>query len=139
MADPELLFLRIDALTRQLARLDALRVVTQAQFVQNPAIHDLAERYLHLAMECVSDIAHQLLGDTEAGPPGAADHVFLRLHQAGQIDDGLAKRLVQWQGVREMLVRSYLSIDHDRCWQAIQSDLSDLREFLSLVSTKRRV
>jgi uncharacterized protein YutE (UPF0331/DUF86 family) len=46
-----------------LEKLRAFRATTEREFRDSPAVHDLAERYLHLAMECVLDLGNHFIAD----------------------------------------------------------------------------
>lgn len=51
MVDREIFSRRLEALADYLRKLAAFREVAEAEFVGEPALHHLAERYLHLAVE----------------------------------------------------------------------------------------
>ena len=51
MVDGEALSARLDALERYLVELRAFGARSKEEFVSSPAVHHLAERYLHLALE----------------------------------------------------------------------------------------
>ena len=55
MVDQEIFSRRLDALDLYLEQVERLGSVSGAEFTETPAIHDLAERYLHLAMEAAND------------------------------------------------------------------------------------
>jgi uncharacterized protein YutE (UPF0331/DUF86 family) len=114
-----------------LERLRAFRATTEQEFQSSPAIHDLAERYLHLAMECVLDLANHFIADAGLSTPETNQDTFRRLEEAGAIPADLAARLRAWAGFRNVLVHEYLEIDHRIAWNAIQSELGDLEVFAS--------
>lgn len=97
--------------------------------MSQPAIHDLAERYLHLAMECVLDLANHYLASEALGTPETYKDSFFLLSEAGRMESDLSQRLSSWAGFRNILVHEYLAIDHGLAWDAIQNDLSDLEAF----------
>jgi uncharacterized protein YutE (UPF0331/DUF86 family) len=109
-----------------LAELRSFRSRSREEFVREPALHGLAERYLHLSSEAVADAAHHDEGYRQ--PSNYKDAIEV-LREEGLIDEELAKRLQDWMGFRHVLVHLYLKIDHGRSWDAIQEDLGDLEEF----------
>lgn len=129
MVDREKLSLRLDALESYLAELRSFRSVSREEFVREPALHHLAERFLHLACECVLDIAHHLIADQGFPQATSYRNTMEILGQEGVLDKELAERLKQWMGFRNVLVHFYLDIDHGRCHDAIQQDLGDLEGF----------
>lgn len=97
---------RLSTLESYLAELRSFRSYPREQFVKEPALHHLAERYLHLACEAVLDAYEEEI-----------------------IDRDLSRRLQRWMGFRNVLVHLYLEIDHGRVYDAIQEDLGDLEAF----------
>lgn len=69
MVDRQKLSSRLSALEGYLAELRGFRRVRRDQFLREPAIHHLAERYLHLACESVLDIAHHVIADAGLAIP----------------------------------------------------------------------
>ncbi|MCE7869213.1 DUF86 domain-containing protein [bacterium CPR1] len=131
MVDRATLSRRLDALAGYLERLRAFQAVPEAEFVARPELHDLAERYLHLAVEAVLDIAHHLIADRGLETPETNAAAFEKLTRAGHMEAGLAARLQGWARFRNVLVHLYLDIDHKRTYAVIQSELNDLNDFLA--------
>lgn len=134
MVDREKLSSRLDALESYLAELRSFRQHSREEFVREPALHHLAERFLHLACECVLDIAHHLIADQ--GYPQATSYKSTMdiLRDEGVLDEDLAEHLKGWMGFRNVLVHLYLDIDHGRSYDAIVQDLEDLEEFAASVA-----
>lgn len=129
MVDASILRRRLDALLGYLQKLESFTTVARSAFVEEPEKHDLAERYLHLAVECALDIAHHIISDRGFEAPETYRDAFAILGRHGVIDPSLAGRLQGWAGLRNVLVHAYLDIDHGISWDAIQRDLGDLRAF----------
>lgn len=109
-----------------LSRLRAFRDVEEAEFVREPALHHLAERYLHLAVEACLDLANHWIAEASLPTPDANRDTFTVLESAGEIPPGLAERLRGWAGFRNILVHEYLAIDHAIAYRAIRDELDDL-------------
>jgi uncharacterized protein YutE (UPF0331/DUF86 family) len=116
-------------LTSYLAELRSFRDASREQFTQEPALHHLAERYLHLACEAVLDIAQHVIADRGYPQASSYRNAIEVLEEEGLIDEGLSERLQRWMGFRNILVHLYLEIDHSRVYDAIQEDLGDLEAF----------
>jgi uncharacterized protein YutE (UPF0331/DUF86 family) len=126
MVDRETFSRRLAALNGYLERLRAFKQTSREEFCRAPALHDLAERYLHLAMECVFDLGNHCIADRELPPPETNRDTFTRLEDVGELPPALAARLRAWAGFRNILVHQYLDIDHQIAWRTIQEDLGDL-------------
>lgn len=129
MVDQEIFSRRLDALGDYLKKIKAFRKTSREEFVAEPAIHDLAERYLHLAVECVLDLSNHFLASESIGTPDTYKDSFFMLGEADRMSSDLAAKLASWAGFRNILVHEYLAIDHGLAWDAIQKDLADLETF----------
>ena len=121
--DREIFLSRLEALRGYLDKVRSFRQVGREEFVRQAVVHDLAERYLHLMMECVIDLGNHYLADRDLGIAETNREVFELLAKAGEIPPDLAAALRQWAGFRNVLVHEYLRIDHGIAWQAVQNDL----------------
>ena len=120
------------------SKLVAFREVGEAEFVREPAIHDLAERYLHLAVEAALDLANHWIADRALPTPDANRDTFTILEKAGELDADLAERLRGWAGFRNVLVHEYLDIDHAIAYRAIREELADLSRLAEWAADKLR-
>jgi len=124
----------LDALEGYLAELRSFRSVSREDFVREPALHHLAERYLHLACESVLDIAHHVISDQGYRQAQSYKDAIDVLSDDTLIDRELADRLKGWMGFRNVLVHLYLAIDHGRTYDAIRDDLGDLEQFAAAMA-----
>jgi uncharacterized protein YutE (UPF0331/DUF86 family) len=134
VVDQEKLSSRLSALEGYLAELRAFRELSREEFVREPAVHHLAERYLHLACETVLDIAHHVIADQGYRQATSYRNAVDVLREEGLIDEDLAERLKEWMGFRNVLVHFYADLDHGRAYDAIQEDLGDLERFAALMA-----
>ena len=136
MVDREIFSRRLDALHGYLNRLRAFRDVDEKEFVREPALHHLAERYLHLAVEACLDLANHWIADQALPAPDANRDSFTAIETTGEIPADLAERLRGWAGFRNILVHEYLAIDHAIAYRAIRDELDDLRTFAAWAAGK---
>ena len=136
MLDREIFSRRLAALRGYLEKLRAFRPTSEQEFRRSPALHHLAERYLHLAVECVLDLGNHYIAEQGLPAPETNPDTFTRLERAGAIPPELAGRLRAWAGFRNILVHQYLDIDHGIAWHAIQKELGDLEAFASWATTQ---
>ena len=129
MVDRDVLSSRLSVLEEYLAALRPFRTRSRDEFVREPALHHLAERYLHLACEAVGDIANHVIADSGFRQPESYRDAIDVLAEEGVIDEALAARLADWMGFRNVLVHLYSKVDHGRAYDAIGRDLGDLEAF----------
>jgi uncharacterized protein YutE (UPF0331/DUF86 family) len=128
VVDRDALSNRLDALEGYLAELRTFQSVRREDFVREPALHHLAERFLHLACESVLDIAQHVIAEKGYRQAQSYKDAMDVLCEEGLIGRGLADRLKGWMGFRNVLVHLYLEIDHGRAYDAIRDDLGDLEQ-----------
>ena len=129
MVDQEIFSRRLDALNIYLDRAAALGTVDETTFLAERAVHDLAERYLHLATEAAIDVANHWISHLGLRTPETNRDTFSVLEEAGEVSSDLAEKLRGWAGFRNVLVRQYANIDHATSYRAICDHLGDLRSF----------
>ena len=129
MVDQETFSRRLDALDDYLERAGRLGEVAEEEFASVAGIHDLAERYLHLAAEAVIDLANHWIADNGRRTPDSNRDTFSVLEESGEIDSALAEKMRGWAGFRNVLVHQYVNIDHRVAYRAIHEDLEDLLAF----------
>jgi uncharacterized protein YutE (UPF0331/DUF86 family) len=111
VVDRDTLSARLNALEGYLAELDSFRPRSREEFVREPGLHHLAERFLHLACECVLDTAHHVIADLGYRQPSSYKDTMEVLREQGLID-----------------------ADHGRSHDAILHDLGDLRAFAAAMA-----
>ena len=134
MVDRHALSSRLDALEGYLAELRSFQSVSREDYIREPALHHLAERYLHLACESVLDIAHHVISDQGYRQAQSYKDAMDVLCEEKLIDQELAERLKGWMGFRNVLVHLYLEIDHGRTYDALRNDLGDLEQFAAAMA-----
>jgi uncharacterized protein YutE (UPF0331/DUF86 family) len=136
VVDQQKLSSRLSALESYLAELRSFRDTSREQFLTEPALHHLAERYLHLACEAVLDIAQHVIADQGYAQATTYKNAIEVLHDEAVIDQDRSDRLKRWMGFRNVLVHLYLEVDHGRVYDAIREDLGDLEEFAAQISRR---
>ena len=131
MVDREIFSRRLEALHGYLTKLRAFRDAAEDEFVREPALHDLAERYLHLVVEAALDLANHYIADRALPAPDTNRDTFTVLERAGELAPDLADRMRGWAGFRNILVHQYVDIDHGVAYRAIRDELVDLEQFAS--------
>jgi len=134
VVDRDALSTRLDALESYLAELRSFEQVSREEFIREPALHHLGERFLHLACECVLDIAHHVIAEQGYRQASSYKDSMEVLQEEGLLAPELAARLKGWMGFRNVLVHFYLDIDHGRSYDATREDLSALEEFAAAVA-----
>lgn len=135
MVSREVLQSRLNALEDYLTKLRAFRKFKKQEFLKNAALHDLAERYLHLMAECLIDLGNHLIADQNLGSPGSFREIFQILQEHDYLSEDLSATLQKWTGYRNILVHDYLKIDHEIAYNIIKEDFKEIEEFKSIAQS----
>ena len=89
------------------------------------------EHALQIAVQICIDVGAHLIAEHGLKTPSDYKAVFDVLKAAG-LDAGLAERLGNAAGMRNVIVHEYLALDDDLVWAALEN-LDDLRNFVVFV------
>jgi uncharacterized protein YutE (UPF0331/DUF86 family) len=84
------------------------------------ALYGLAERYLHLAIETLIDLAHLLVDNADA---------MIVLAEQRVVPRDFADTLARMVRFRNILVHVYLDIDRSLVYEVLQNRLGDFDRF----------
>lgn len=79
---------RLERLREYLKTLREVEKFDLARFAANPFVHGTAERYLHLAIECLLDIGNHLIAARGYRKPESYGEVFEILAEENVISQG---------------------------------------------------
>lgn len=113
--------------------LTELQKVERNEFVNTVAVYGLAERYLHLSIECIIDIANILISSLGWRKPDDNAAAMLILSEEDVVPTDFAQTLCAMVRFRNILVHIYLNIDRNKVYDVLQNNLSDLDRFANSV------
>lgn len=128
MVNPDVLKKRLNKLDEYLAILDRLRRYEREAFLSDPEHYGSAERFLHLAIEALSDMGHHVIADEGWGNVEQRRDVPARFAEQKEIDETLRTTWTRMMGFRNILVHDYLDVDRDLVYDVLQNDLDDIRQ-----------
>jgi uncharacterized protein YutE (UPF0331/DUF86 family) len=128
LVDPERVHERLGRLGRMLSLLEEVRSAGQAAYLQDLDVRLKTERALQLAVQICIDIGAHLIAELGLEQPDDYRGVFAVLGRSGLIDAGLAVRMGDAAGLRNLLVHGYADVDDAQIWASL-GGLDDLRSF----------
>lgn len=93
-----------------------------------------ADHAIQVSVQACLDVGAHLVAEFGLHAPDDYRGVFDSLRPAG-LDPGLADRLEDAAGMRNVLVHGYLDVDRSIVWEALER-LDDLRQFAAFVRGK---
>lgn len=134
MVDLEIFQRRLARLEELLRDLRGLASTPRDRYLGDHGKQAQAERWLHLAAECVLDLAHHLISDRGWRAPSSYRDAVRVLAENGVLEPELGRQMELWAGLRNVLVHLYLDVDHATIFDILQSDLDQLERFARAVS-----
>jgi uncharacterized protein YutE (UPF0331/DUF86 family) len=132
MVKKDVVAARLEKLRGYLQTLHAVQGYDFDRFQEDPFIHGAAERYLHLAIECLLDIGNHLISDRGYRKPATYGEIPEILAEEGVINQQLATTMASMAAFRNILVHDYLKLDHARIYQLVKERLPDLEELAAV-------
>jgi uncharacterized protein YutE (UPF0331/DUF86 family) len=129
---PEVIRKRLNKLDEYLSILRALRKYSFSEFIDDPERYGSAERFLHLAIEAITDVGNHVVADLSLGVVDWYSDIPTILAENGYLDAGLKERWIRIIGFRNVLVHDYLDIDRQIVYDVLQHHLNDLEQLRSV-------
>jgi uncharacterized protein YutE (UPF0331/DUF86 family) len=125
---------RVEVLRKRLNKLDEyLRILTRLQrysfeeFMADPERYGSVERFLHLAIETLTDMGNHVVADLNLGVVDWYSDIPKRIREHGYIDEAFERKWIRMIGFRSTLVHEYVDIDRKIVYQILQENLEDMR------------
>jgi uncharacterized protein YutE (UPF0331/DUF86 family) len=134
MVRRDVIIIRIDKLKEYLNNLDSIKKYDKETYLSNPIIYGASERFLHLAIECLLDIANHVISDQNFRKPENNRDIFEVLFENKVINVGLKNNLSRMAGFRNILVHDYLKLNRSIVYNIINNQLQDMEDFVKIIS-----
>lgn len=128
MVRPEIIHKRLIKLDEYLSFLYRARKYSYEEFISDPEHYGSAERFLHLAIETVTDIGNHLIAELNLGQVEWYSDIPRLLADRGYLSPELADKWIRMIGFRNTLVHEYIEIDRKIVFDVLQNNLADLEE-----------
>jgi len=126
MVRAEVIRKRLNKLDEYLSILRRLQEHTFDEFVENPEKYGSVERFLHLAIEAVTDMGNHVIADLELGVVNWYSDIPTILDEKGYLGRSLKDKWIRMIGFRNTLVHDYVDIDRRIVYEVLRNNLKDL-------------
>jgi uncharacterized protein YutE (UPF0331/DUF86 family) len=128
MVRPEVIRKRLNKLDEYLSVLSKVQCNGFEEFIADPEHYGSAERFLHLAVEAVTDIGNHIVADLELGTVNSYRDIPAILADKGYINHELEEKWVRMIGFWNTLVHEYIDIDRQIVYDVLTNHLDDFEE-----------
>ena len=129
MVKREVVLTRISKLNQYIKFLYRIKEYSKSEYLNDPMIYGSTERFLHLAIECVIDIANHIIADMRYRKPDSNREIFEILFENKIINSNLKINLCNMAGFRNILVHDYIKLDREIVFDIIKNNLKDIEDF----------
>lgn len=129
MVKREVVLTRISKLNQYIKFLYRIKEYSKSEYLNDPMIYGSTERFLHLAIECVIDIANHIIADMRYRKPDSNREIFEILFENKIINSNLKINLCNMAGFRNILVHDYVKLDREIVYDIIKNNLKDIEDF----------
>lgn len=133
MVDKELVSRKLSRLRYYLEELKNAKDIDWGKYQSDLRAKSFVERYLHLAIEEVMDIANHLVSFYKWREPTGYRDLFLILKEHGVISEKYLPTFQSMASFRNMLVHRYETIDDELVFGIFKKRLDDFELFITLV------
>jgi uncharacterized protein YutE (UPF0331/DUF86 family) len=134
LVDREVFDRRLGKLEELLRHLGQAATKDWDAFRSDELLQSSVERWLHLAAECVLDLANHLIADRGWRSPTTYRESFQILEENGVLDSEMTRQMEGWAGLRNVLVHFYMDVNRKRLHEILTHDLEQLRNFAVAIS-----
>ena len=134
MVNKAILAERLERLREYLEILETVQQYDMKRFAQDPFVHGTAERYLHLAIECLLDIGNHVISDRGYPKPESYADIFRILAEKQILPDELLDELSGMAAFRNVLVHDYLRLDREKVYHILMEKMPLLKRVGHLYS-----
>lgn len=125
----EIVLSRISKLDEYIKFLNGIKKYSKIEYLNDPMIYGSTERFLHLTIECVIDIANHVIADMRYRKPDSNREIFEILFENKIIDSKLKINLCNMAGFRNILVHDYIKLDREMVYDIVENNLKDIEDF----------
>ena len=128
MVRAEIIRKRLNKLDEYIAILRRLQKYTFEDFMADPERYGSAERFLHLAIEAITDMGNHIIADLELGVVNSYSDIPAIIAQKGYLSPDLEEKWIRMIGFRNTLVHEYIDIDRRIVHEVLQNNIDDFEE-----------
>jgi uncharacterized protein YutE (UPF0331/DUF86 family) len=133
VVDQELLSRKLSRLKSYVESLRRADDIDWEKYRADPRAKAFVERYLHLAIEEVFDVANHIVSFHGWREPEGYRDLLVVLSEDGVIPEGSLPTFQRMASFRNLLVRRYDRIDDDVVFGAFRNRLGDFGEFARMI------
>jgi uncharacterized protein YutE (UPF0331/DUF86 family) len=127
MVKPEVVRRRFEKLDEYLTILNRLKKYSYEDLISDPEHYGSAERFLHLAIEAITDVCNHIIAEEQLGVINWYGDIPSILATEKVISAEQRDIWIRMIGFRNTLVHEYIDVDLEIVYRVLQEGLPDLK------------
>lgn len=136
MVERDTLTAKINYIEKNLSHLEALRRISEKEFLESPVFTGAAKYYLQTCIEAMLDTANHIIARERYRAPDGYVDAFKVLGEHGILPAGYLSSFFQMARFRNRVVHLYQEVDDKEVYKILQTGLGDFRAFIIAILSK---
>jgi uncharacterized protein YutE (UPF0331/DUF86 family) len=132
--DHETMVKLVSELRKNVARLQDLSRITEAEFLKDPDKIGSAKYHFIVAIESCIDMCNHVISRNGFRAPEDYGDTFRVMNEEGAIEQNFSDELVNMAKFRNRLVHIYLEVENKQVYEILQDRLNDFKKFIDSIS-----
>ncbi len=132
--DHETMVKLVSELRKNVARLQELSMLTEAEFLKDPDKIGSAKYHFIVAIESCIDMCNHVISRNGFRAPEDYGDTFRVMNEEGALELDFSDDLVNMAKFRNRLVHIYLEVENKQVYEILQDRLNDFKKFVDSIS-----
>lgn len=132
--DHETMVKLVSELRKNVARLQELSMLTEAEFLKDPDKIGSAKYHFIVAIESCIDMCNHVISRNGFRAPEDYGDTFRVMNEEGALEPDFSDDLVNMAKFRNRLVHIYLEVENKQVYEILQDRLNDFKKFVDSIS-----
>jgi uncharacterized protein YutE (UPF0331/DUF86 family) len=132
--DQETMVKLVSELRKNVARLQDLSMLTEAEFLKDPDKIGSAKYHFIVAIESCIDMCNHVISRNGFRAPEDYGDTFRVMNEEGALEPDFSDDLVNMAKFRDRLVHIYLEVENKQVYEILQDRLNDFKKFVDSIS-----
>ena len=132
--DQETMVKLVSELRKNVARLQDLAKLTEADFLKDPDKIGSAKYHFIVAIESCIDMCNHVISRNGFRAPEDYGDTFRVMNEEGALEPDFSDDLVNMAKFRDRLVHIYLEVENKQVYEILQDRLNDFKKFVDSIS-----
>ena len=132
--DQETMVKLVSELRKNVARLQDLAKLTEADFLKDPDKIGSAKYHFIVAIESCIDMCNHVISRNGFRAPEDYGDTFRVMNEEGALKQDFSDELVNMAKFRNRLVHIYLEVENKQVYEILQDRLDDFKKFIDSIS-----